>query len=98
MRVDLSGNVVNPGNTQLGINKATFALHSSIYAARPDVKCVIQLQNTAAVAVSTYILSYARKCMCVVELLDGLYQRSLTDLHFHEGSLAMDSISDAFMI
>ncbi|XP_022288998.1 protein hu-li tai shao-like isoform X13 [Crassostrea virginica] len=53
VKVDMQGDVIEKGTTTLGINKAGFTLHSAIHQARPDLKCVIHLHTSAAVAVST---------------------------------------------
>lgn len=52
VKVDMQGDVIEKGTTTLGINKAGFTLHSAIHQARPDLKCVIHLHTSAAVAVS----------------------------------------------
>lgn len=56
VRVDASGKVLDPGVTTLGINQLDFQLHSAIYAARPDILCVVHLRHPIAVAVSTRAL------------------------------------------
>ena len=40
------------GSTNLGVNQAGFTLHSAIYAARPDAKCVVHVHTPAGAAVS----------------------------------------------
>ena len=56
--VDLEGHVVDPGSTQLGINKPGYGLHAAIHAARSDVKCVVHVHTNAGVAVSeTHVYS-----------------------------------------
>lgn len=52
VRVDLEGNVLSLGSTQLGVNRAGFSLHAAIHAARRHVKCIIHLHTTAGAAVS----------------------------------------------
>ena len=52
VKVDMQGNIIDRGNTALGINKAGFILHAAIHAARPDVKCIIHTHVTSTVAVS----------------------------------------------
>ncbi|KAL4593615.1 alpha-adducin-like, partial [Arapaima gigas] len=52
VKVDVRGEMVDRGSTNLGVNQAGFALHSAIYAARPDVKCVIHIHTPAGAAVS----------------------------------------------
>ena len=52
VHVTLQGDIVDPGSTQLGINREGFVLHSAIHEARPDIKCVIHLHTNAGIAVS----------------------------------------------
>ncbi|KAG8508653.1 Alpha-adducin, partial [Galemys pyrenaicus] len=52
VKVNLQGDVVDRGSTNLGVNQAGFTLHSAIYAARPDVKCVVHIHTPAGAAVS----------------------------------------------
>ena len=52
VRVDLQGQIVSPGGTQLGVNQAGFALHAAIHGARRDANCVIHVHTTAGTAVS----------------------------------------------
>lgn len=55
MKVNMDGEIVDRGSTNLGVNQAGFTLHSAIYAARPDVKCIIHIHTSAGAAVSTLI-------------------------------------------
>jgi len=52
VKVDMQGNLVDPGTTNFGVNIAGFVLHSAIHAARPDAKCVIHVHHHSCVAVS----------------------------------------------
>uniref|UniRef100_A0A8C2Z4Z1 Alpha-adducin n=1 Tax=Cyclopterus lumpus TaxID=8103 RepID=A0A8C2Z4Z1_CYCLU len=52
VKVNLQGEIVDRGSTNLGVNLAGFNLHSAIYAARPDVKCVVHIHTAAGAAVS----------------------------------------------
>jgi len=52
IKVDMQGNLVDPGTTNFGVNVAGFVLHSAIHAARPDAKCVIHIHHHSCVAVS----------------------------------------------
>ncbi|XP_046446650.1 protein hu-li tai shao-like isoform X5 [Daphnia pulex] len=52
IKVDMQGNVVDPGTTNFGVNIAGFVLHSAIHAARPDAKCVVHIHHPACVAIS----------------------------------------------
>nr|XP_035941545.1 alpha-adducin isoform X6 [Halichoerus grypus] len=52
VKINIQGDVVDRGSTNLGVNQAGFVLHSAIYAARPDVKCVVHIHTPAGAAVS----------------------------------------------
>ncbi|XP_039694202.1 alpha-adducin isoform X3 [Pteropus medius] len=52
VKVSLQGDIIDRGSTNLGINQAGFMLHSAIYAARPDVKCLVHIHTPAGAAVS----------------------------------------------
>ncbi|XP_019806903.2 alpha-adducin isoform X2 [Globicephala melas] len=52
VKVSLQGEAVDRGSTNLGVNQAGFTLHSAIYAARPDAKCVVHVHTPAGAAVS----------------------------------------------
>ncbi|XP_078812100.1 alpha-adducin isoform X13 [Oryzias latipes] len=52
VKINLQGEIVDRGSTNLGVNQAGFTLHSAIYAARPDVKCIVHIHTAAGAAVS----------------------------------------------
>uniref|UniRef100_A0A667Z9K1 Alpha-adducin n=1 Tax=Myripristis murdjan TaxID=586833 RepID=A0A667Z9K1_9TELE len=52
VKINLQGEIVDRGSTNLGVNQAGFVLHSAIYAARPDVKCIVHVHTPAGAAVS----------------------------------------------
>ncbi|XP_005720452.1 alpha-adducin isoform X3 [Pundamilia nyererei] len=52
VKINLQGEMVDRGSTNLGVNQAGFTLHSAIYAARPDVKCIVHIHTPAGAAVS----------------------------------------------
>ncbi|XP_065564508.1 protein hu-li tai shao-like isoform X4 [Artemia franciscana] len=52
VKVDMQGNIVDPGSSNFSVNVAGFMLHSAIHQARPDVKCVIHMHLPSVVAVS----------------------------------------------
>lgn len=68
VKVDMQGNVVEPGTTNFGVNVAGFMLHSAIHAARPDIKCVIHLHlpNIVAVSAMKCGLVYLSQESCLV--------------------------------
>lgn len=51
MKLNLQGEIVDRGSTNLGVNPAGFTLHSAIYEARPDVKCIVHIHTAAGAAV-----------------------------------------------
>ena len=65
VKVDMQGNVIDKGNTNLGINKAGFILHSAIHAARPDAVCIIHTHVPCTVSVSVLQLVYCSVLKCV---------------------------------
>ncbi|XP_030292558.1 alpha-adducin isoform X6 [Sparus aurata] len=52
VKINLQGEMVDRGSTNLGVNQAGFTLHSAIYASRPDVKCIVHIHTAAGAAVS----------------------------------------------
>ncbi|GAB6025468.1 hypothetical protein CHUAL_011208 [Chamberlinius hualienensis] len=54
VKVDIQGNVIDPGVTSFGINPAGYTLHSAIHAARPDIRCVIHVHIDDIITVASY--------------------------------------------
>ncbi|XP_069070201.1 beta-adducin isoform X1 [Pleurodeles waltl] len=52
VKVNILGEVVEKGSTNFEADASGFSLHSAIYAARPDVRCIIHLHTPATAAVS----------------------------------------------
>lgn len=52
IRIDIDGNVLDGGDSGLGINRAGYVIHSAVHAARPDVQCAIHTHTRAGMAVS----------------------------------------------
>ncbi|KAM4678120.1 LOW QUALITY PROTEIN: beta-adducin [Discoglossus pictus] len=52
VKVNILGEMVEPGSTSFEVDTSDFSLHSAIYSARPDVRCIIQLHTAATTAVS----------------------------------------------
>lgn len=52
VKVNILGEVVEKGSTNLGVDTQRFSLHSAIYSARPDVRCLLHLHTPATAAVS----------------------------------------------
>ncbi|XP_043952447.1 alpha-adducin isoform X4 [Gambusia affinis] len=75
VKIDLQGEIVDRGSTNLGVNQAGFMLHSAIYAARPDVKTIVHIHTAAGAAVS------AMKCGLLPISPEAL---SLGEVSYHD--------------
>ncbi|XP_056410968.1 alpha-adducin isoform X1 [Hyla sarda] len=82
VKINLQGDIVDRGSTNLGVNKAGFTLHSAIYAARPDVKCIVHIHTPAGAAVSAMkcgLLSLSPEALCLGEVAYHDYHGILVD-------------------
>lgn len=52
VKVNILGEVVEKGSTNLSVDVERFGLHSAIYSARPDVRCLLHVHTPATAAVS----------------------------------------------
>ncbi len=52
VKVNILGDVIDQGSTNLQIEPAGFSPHAAIYSVRPDVRCIIHIRTPAAAAVS----------------------------------------------
>ncbi|XP_030647213.1 beta-adducin isoform X2 [Chanos chanos] len=52
VKVNILGEVVEKGSTNLEVDLGAFSLHSAIYSTRPDVRCLLHLHTPATAAVS----------------------------------------------
>ena len=72
LTIDLHGNVIDLGTTQLGCNLAGYMLHSAIHEGRPEVQCVIHVHTGPGVAVSTMacgLLPISQEALTVCNML-----------------------------
>ncbi|KAK0168732.1 hypothetical protein PV327_002503 [Microctonus hyperodae] len=53
VKVDMQGQIVEQGTTNFGVHVSRFQLHSTIHAARPDIKCIIHITTPTVTAVSS---------------------------------------------
>lgn len=53
IKVNAQGSVVEQGSTTYGVNKPAFNLHSAIYKARPDLRCIIHVRTNVVTAISS---------------------------------------------
>lgn len=54
VKVDMQGTIVEQGTTNFGVHVTGFQLHSTIHAARPDIKCIIHITTPSVTAVSGF--------------------------------------------
>ncbi len=54
VKVNVLGQVVEKGSTSLDVDLSVFALHSAVYSARPDIRCLLHLHTPATAAVSPH--------------------------------------------
>lgn len=53
VKVDMQGGVIESGTTNFSMNVGGFQLHAAIYAARPDLKCIVHLHTPSVLAISS---------------------------------------------
>ena len=53
VKIDLEGNIVWKPETDYGINRSGYVIHSAIHEARPDVSCIIHTHTRAGMAVAS---------------------------------------------
>ncbi|XP_016894002.1 alpha-adducin isoform X9 [Cynoglossus semilaevis] len=75
VKINIQGEIVDRGSTNLGVNQAGFTLHSAIYASRPDVNCIVHVHTSAGAAVS------AMKCGLLPISPEAL---SLGEVRYHD--------------
>lgn len=51
VKVNILGEVVEKGSANLSVDVEKFSLHSAIYSARPDVRCLLHVHTPATAAV-----------------------------------------------
>ncbi len=69
VKIDLEGNIIWKPDTDYGINRSGYVIHSAIHRARPEAKCVLHTHTRAGMAVA------AMAC--------GLLPISQTSIRFH---------------
>ncbi|XP_042200475.1 beta-adducin [Callorhinchus milii] len=82
VKVNILGEVVSEGSSGFSVDVAGFSLHSAIYAARPDIRCVIHLHTPATAAVSAMrcgLLSVSHEALLVGEVAYYDYNGALDE-------------------
>ncbi|KAG3264113.1 gamma-adducin isoform X2 [Ictidomys tridecemlineatus] len=82
VKVNIIGEVVDQGSTNLKIDYTGFSPHAAIYSTRPDVKCVIHIHTPATAAVSSMkcgILPISQESLILGDVAYYDYQGSLDE-------------------
>lgn len=82
IKVDMQGNVLEQGTTNFGVNISSYSLHAAIHAARPDIKCIIQVHTPSVVAISALkvgLLPISQESVVVGEVSIHQYLGGLND-------------------
>ncbi|XP_030058636.1 gamma-adducin isoform X2 [Microcaecilia unicolor] len=82
VKVNILGEVVEQGTTNLIIDHSGFSPHAAIYSMRPDVRCVIHIHTPATAAVSSMkcgILPISQEALILGDVAYYSYQGSLEE-------------------
>ncbi|XP_042244510.1 adducin 3 (gamma) a isoform X1 [Thunnus maccoyii] len=82
VKVNIIGDVIDQGSTNLRIDPAGFSPHAAIYSMRPDIRCVIHVHTPAMAAVSSMkcgILPISQEALILGDIAYYNYQGSLDD-------------------
>uniref|UniRef100_A0A667Z010 Adducin 3 (gamma) a n=1 Tax=Myripristis murdjan TaxID=586833 RepID=A0A667Z010_9TELE len=82
VKVNILGDVIDQGSTNLRIDAVGFSPHSAIYSMRPDIRCVIHVHTPATAAVSSMkcgILPISQEALILGDIAYFNYQGSLED-------------------
>ncbi|XP_057700293.1 adducin 3 (gamma) a isoform X1 [Corythoichthys intestinalis] len=82
MKVNIIGEVIEQGSTNLSIDSAGFSPHAAIYSMRPDTRCVIHVHTPATAAVSSMkcgILPISQEALILGDIAYFNYQGSLDE-------------------
>lgn len=82
VKVNILGDVIEQGSTNLRIDPAGFSPHAAIYSMRPDIRCIIHVHTPATAAVSSMkcgILPISQEALILGDIAYYNYQGSLDD-------------------
>ncbi|XP_063818715.1 gamma-adducin isoform X2 [Pseudophryne corroboree] len=82
VKLNIVGEVVDQGTTNLQIDPSGFSPHAAIYSTRPDVRCVIHIHTPATAAVSSMkcgILPISQEALLLGDVAYYNYQGSLDE-------------------
>ncbi|KAM3912708.1 gamma-adducin isoform 2-T5 [Leptodactylus fuscus] len=82
VKLNIVGEVVDQGTTNLCVDPSGFSPHAAIYSTRPDVRCVIHIHTPATAAVSSMkcgILPISQEALLLGDVAYYNYQGSLDE-------------------
>ncbi|XP_038569896.1 adducin 3 (gamma) a isoform X2 [Micropterus salmoides] len=82
VKVNIIGDVIEQGSTNLRIDPSGFSPHAAIYSMRPDIRCIIHVHTPATAAVSSMkcgILPISQEALILGDIAYYNYQGSLDD-------------------
>ncbi|KAM6940770.1 adducin 3 (gamma) a isoform 3-T4 [Xenentodon cancila] len=82
VKVNIIGDVIEQGSTNLRIDPAGFSPHPAIYSMRPDIRCIIHVHTPATAAVSSMkcgLLPISQEALILGDIAYYNYQGSLDD-------------------
>lgn len=82
VKLNIIGQVVDQGSTNLRVDPSGFSPHAAIYSTRPDVRCVIHVHTPATAAVSSMkcgILPISQESLLLGDIAYYNYQGSLDE-------------------
>ncbi|KAM5132712.1 gamma-adducin [Mantella aurantiaca] len=82
VKLNIVGEVVDQGSTNLRVDPSGFSPHAAIYSTRPDVRCAIHIHTPATAAVSSMkcgILPISQEALLLGDVAYYNYQGSLDE-------------------
>ncbi|KAF4093356.1 hypothetical protein AMELA_G00001230 [Ameiurus melas] len=82
VKVNILGDVVDQGSTNLRVDMVGFSPHAAIYSMRPDARCLIHIHTPATAAVSSMkcgLLPISQEALILGDVAYYNYQGSLDD-------------------
>ncbi|XP_055072819.2 adducin 3 (gamma) a isoform X1 [Misgurnus anguillicaudatus] len=82
VKVNILGDVVEQGSTNLQIDPSGFSPHAAIYSIRPDVRCIVHIRTPATAAVSSMkcgLLPISQEALILGDIAYYNYQGSLDE-------------------
>ncbi|KAI4881984.1 hypothetical protein NFI96_022272 [Prochilodus magdalenae] len=82
VKVNILGDVVDQGSTNLRVDPAGLSPHAAIYSIRPDVRCIVHIHTPATAAVSSMkcgLLPISQEALILGDIAYYNYQGSLDE-------------------